>query len=126
MRSLVKEENREVLSILLPYRRQTSDLAELQVELRRFVSSYRAKTQENFEFKRLTHRVTSLQGTNRTAARNSEPLQLRLTVDQHSGIIKKGQYERRFTAGATGKYEVVGILSEFDDPDEVGRMPSTG
>lgn len=105
LRNLLKDDNRELTSILLPHRRHT-DLAELQVDLRRFVAAYRARTNENYEFRKLTHRVTSLQGTNRerTNTRNSEPLQLRLTVDQSTGVIRKSQYERRYTASGMGRY----------------------
>jgi hypothetical protein len=96
--------------LLLPYRKQHPNLSELQVELRKFVTGYRNKTQENCEFRKLTHRVTSLQGTNRT--RQSEPLQLKLTVEQGGMMIRRGEYERRFTGGGTGKSEGLGMLSE--------------
>jgi len=85
--------------MMLGYRRQ-HDLSELQVELRRFVSGYRTKLNENFEFcketKRATVRVTSFQGTHRTAnVRQSEPLQLRLIVDQNTGAIRKTDADSR-------------------------------
>jgi len=89
---------------MVAHRRQ-QDLAELQIELRRFVSAYRSKLNENFEFcretKRATTRVTSFQGTHRTAnVRQSEPLQLRLVVDQNTGIIRKTDADGRINTAS--------------------------
>lgn len=64
LRNLIKEQSQEVLAVMNGHRRQ-SDLAELQVELRRLIGNFRSKLNENFEFsketRRSTTRVTSFQ-----------------------------------------------------------------